>query len=162
MHFTYLAPHKLHVFGFLWDGCGKKNNIKLPSFRRVISAGAPVTPANIEQFSTMLVGPAQIHTPYGATEAVPIISIGSNEILAETKKLSEQGYGMCIGRPMCDTKIDIIKISDAPIIEFNEKLKLPENQVGEIIVQDDLVTKSYFNNKEANMLSKIPDHDGGF
>ncbi len=141
---------------------GKENNIKLPSLRRVISAGAPVTPANIEQFSTMLVGPAQIHTPYGATEAVPIISIGSNEILAETKKLSEQGYGMCIGRPICDTRIHIIKISDAPIIEFNEKLTMPENQVGEIIVQDDLVTKSYFNNKEANMLSKIPDHDGGF
>ncbi|MDA3915524.1 MAG: fatty acid CoA ligase family protein [Deltaproteobacteria bacterium] len=141
---------------------GKENNIKLPSLRRVISAGAPVTPANIEQFSTMLNDHAQIHTPYGATEAVPIISIGSNEILAETKKLSEQGYGMCIGRPICDTRIDIIRISDAPIIEFNEKLKLPENQVGEIIVQADLVTKSYFNDKEANILAKIPDNDGGF
>ena len=28
-------------------------------------------------------GPAQVHTPYGATEAVPFISIGSDEILAE-------------------------------------------------------------------------------
>jgi len=141
---------------------GKENNIKLRSLRRVISAGAPVTPANIEQFSTMLSYPAQIHTPYGATEAVPIISIGSNEILEETRKLSEQGFGMCIGRPICDTKIDIIKISDDPIIEFDEKLKLPENQVGEIIVQADLVTQSYFNNKKENMHAKISDHDDKF
>ncbi len=141
---------------------GRKNSVKLPSLRRVISAGAPVTPANIEQFSTMLSYPAQIHTPYGATEAVPIISIGSNEILEETKKLSEQGFGMCIGRPICDTKIDIIKISDDPIMEFNEKLKLPINHVGEIIVQANLVTQSYFNNKKANMLAKIFDTDDKF
>ena len=54
---------------------GKENGIRLPSLRRVVSAGAPVSPANIEQFCTMLGEEAQIHTPYGATEAVPIISI---------------------------------------------------------------------------------------
>ena len=141
---------------------GKENSIKLPSLRRVISAGAPVTPANIEQFSTMLSDPAQIHTPYGATEAVPIISIGSNEILAETKKLSEQGYGMCIGRPICDTKIKIIRITDKPITQLDDSLKTGENQVGEIIVQAELVTSNYFNNNKENLLAKIPDHDGRF
>jgi len=139
---------------------GKENNIKLPSLRRVISAGAPVTPANIEQFSTMLSDHAQIHTPYGATEAVPVISIGSNEILAETKKLSEQGYGMCIGRPICSTKVELIQINDDPITQFHDKLKSPENQVGEIIVQADLVTKHYFNNRKADLFSKITDPNG--
>jgi len=139
---------------------GKENNIKLPSLRRVISAGAPVTPANIEQFSTLLSDHAQIHTPYGATESVPIISIGSNEILAETKKLSEQGFGMCIGRPICDTRVEIINISDDPITQLHEKLKAPEKQVGEIIVKADLVTEHYFNNREADLLAKIPDPDG--
>ena len=93
---------------------GKENGVKLPSLRRVVSAGAPVSPANIEQFSVMLGDHAQIHTPYGATEAVPIISISSNEILSETRKLSEKGFGMCVGRPICDTKIKLIKISDGP------------------------------------------------
>jgi len=139
---------------------GKKNNIKLPSLRRVISAGAPVTPANIEQFSSMLSGHAQIHTPYGATEAVPIISIGSNEILSETRKLSEQGYGMCIGRPICDTRVKLIKISDDPITQIHDKLNVKENQVGEIIVNADLVTHHYFNNREADLLAKIPDGNG--
>src|SRR6056297_83292 len=94
---------------------GRENEIKLPSLRRVVSAGAPVSPANIEQFSSMLSNETQIHTPYGATEAVPIISIGSHEILLETRKLSEQGFGMCVGRPIENTEVKLIEISDEPI-----------------------------------------------
>ncbi len=139
---------------------GRENNIKLPSLRRVVSAGAPVTPANIEQFSSMLSGHAQIHTPYGATESFPIISIGSYEILEETRKLSEQGFGMCIGRPIGDTRVELIKISDDPITQLHDKLKVPEKQVGEITAKADLVTKHYFNNREADLLAKIPDPDG--
>lgn len=139
---------------------GKDNQIKLPSLRRVVSAGAPVTPANIEQFSTMLGSHAQIHTPYGATEAVPIISISSNEILSETRTLSEQGYGMCIGRPICDTQIKIIKTTDDPITQLHDRLVAGEKEVGEITVKAPLVTQQYFNNREADLLSKIPDPDG--
>ncbi|MBU2480697.1 MAG: AMP-binding protein [Proteobacteria bacterium] len=139
---------------------GRQNHIKLPSLRRVVSAGAPVTPANIEQFAAMLSSNAQIHTPYGASEAVPIVSIASNEILAETKALSEKGYGMCVGRPICDTQIQIIKITEEPVTQFHEKLVLPLTQVGEIIVKADLVTQQYFNDRKADLLAKIPDSDG--
>ena len=48
----------------------------------------------------MLTDEAEIHTPYGATEAVPVISIGSREILSETGRLSEQGHGICVGTPL--------------------------------------------------------------
>lgn len=139
---------------------GKENNVKLPSLRRVVSAGAPVSPANIEQFSTMLNDTTQIHTPYGATEAVPVISIGSHEILSETKKLSEQGFGMCVGRPICDTQVKLIKITDEPITQIRDSLLVPENQVGEITVKADLVTEQYFNSRESDLLAKIPDPDG--
>ena len=152
----FASPALLNRVGLF----GKQNNIKLPSLRRVVSAGAPVTPANIELFSRMLSDHAQIHTPYGATEAVPVISIGSNEILTETKILSEQGYGYCIGRPICDTRVKLIKISDDPITQLHEKLKVHENQVGEIVVKADLVTQHYFDNREADLLAKIPDPDG--
>ncbi len=139
---------------------GKENGIKLPSLRRVVSAGAPVSPANIEQFSSMLSDNSQIHTPYGATEAVPIISIGSHEILSETGKLSEQGYGMCVGRPIADTQVKLIKISDEPISQIEDALEVPENQVGEITVKADLVTEQYFNDTNADLLAKIRDPDG--
>ncbi len=67
---------------------------------------------------------------------------------------------MCIGRPICDTSIEIIKISDTPITQFHDNLIMPENQVGEITVKADLVTEHYFNNHEADLLAKIPDLDG--
>ncbi|MGD9825786.1 fatty acid CoA ligase family protein [Desulfobacter sp.] len=139
---------------------GQENGIKLPSLRRVVSAGAPVSPANIEQFSSMLSNDTQIHTPYGATEAVPIISIGSHEILSETRKLSEQGFGICVGRPIADTKIKLIKICDEPITQIRDNLEVPESQVGEITVKADLVTEHYFNNSNADLMAKIPDPDG--
>ncbi|MCG8533210.1 MAG: AMP-binding protein, partial [Desulfovibrionales bacterium] len=133
---------------------------KLPSLKRVISAGAPVSPANIEQFSTMLSQDAQIHTPYGATEAVPIISIGSREILSDTKHLSEKGFGMCVGRPIQDTQIRLIKITDDPITQIQDKFVVEEKQVGEITVKADLVTQNYFDNRQADLMAKIPDTDG--
>ena len=141
---------------------GKEAEISLPSLRRVVSAGAPVTPANIEQFSTMLEDHAQIHTPYGATEAVPVISIASREILQETRPLSEQGFGMCIGRPICNTQVRLITITDDPIVQWDENLVVPLGEVGEITAQADLVTRNYYRSPEADKLAKIQDQNGCF
>ncbi|MGD8251791.1 MAG: fatty acid CoA ligase family protein [Desulfobacterales bacterium] len=138
---------------------GKTNNVKLPSLRRVVSAGAPVSPANIEQFSSLLGPEAQIHTPYGATEAVPVLSIASREILSETRPLSEQGFGMCVGRPINDTRVRIIRISDAPIPTWSDTLVTKNGDIGEIAVQAPLVTRHYFQNPEADALAKIVDGD---
>jgi len=136
---------------------GKQKNITLPSLKRVISAGAPVAPSVIEQFASMLCENAEIHTPYGATEAVPVISISSNEILSETRKLSEQGYGICIGRPINDLDVQIIKISDHAIDKWSADLVVKDTEIGEITVRGDLVTRHYFEDPEADALSKIKD-----
>lgn len=138
---------------------GKKNGVKLPSLKRIISAGAPVSADNIEQFSALLDENAEIHTPYGATEAVPIISITSKEILTETRQLSEKGYGTCIGRPINDIDIRIIKISDDPIEEWSDDLMVARGDVGEITVKGALVSRQYFENHAANKLGKIRDGD---
>ncbi len=136
---------------------GRKNGVKLPSLKRVISAGAPVSADNIEQFSTLLAEDAEIHTPYGATEAVPIISIKSNEILNETRHLSDKGFGTCIGRPINAMDIRIIKISDEPIEHWSDDLLVPQGEVGEITVKGALVSRQYFENHAANRLGKIKD-----
>ena len=138
---------------------GKKRNIILPSLKRVISAGAPVLPSIIEQFTSMIGEDAWIHTPYGATEAVPIISITSDEILTETRKFSEKGYGICIGRPINDLKIRIIKISDDSIQKWSDGLVVEDGEMGEITVAGDLVTRRYFQNPEADAKAKIEDKD---
>lgn len=136
---------------------GKKRSIILPSLKRVICAGAPVSPSIIEKFASMLVEDARIHTPYGATEAVPIISITSDEILSETRKFSEKGYGICVGRPINDLKIRIIKISDNPTPKWSEDLLVQDGEMGEIAVKGDLVTRQYFERPDADAMAKIRD-----
>jgi olefin beta-lactone synthetase len=134
---------------------GRPNGVKLSSLKRVISAGAPVSADNIERFSALLNEDAEIHTPYGATEAVPIISIKSREILTETRQLSEKGFGICIGRPINNIDIRIIKISDDPIDIWTEDLMVSRGEIGEITVQGALVSRMYFENPAADALAKI-------
>ena len=147
----FASPALLNRVG----GYGKQHNIKLPSLKRVISAGAPVSADNIEQFRVMLNEDAEIHTPYGATEAVPIISIKSKEILTETRHLSEKGYGICIGRPINNIDIRLIKISDEPIDSWSDDLTVPPGEIGEITVRGPLVSRAYFEDPRATALAKI-------
>jgi acyl-coenzyme A synthetase/AMP-(fatty) acid ligase len=139
---------------------GRSRGIILPSLKRVVSAGAPVSLSNIKCFSSMLTEEAEIHTPYGATEAVPVISIGSREIFSETGKLSELGHGICVGTPLNGIDVKIIGISDDPVQKWSDDIILPDGEAGEITVKGDLVTREYFENPEADALSKIKDGDG--
>ena len=50
--------------------------------------------------SHLLAPEAQIFTPYGATESLPVCSIGSDEILRETRHQTDRGAGVCVGRPV--------------------------------------------------------------
>ncbi len=140
---------------------GEQHNVKLPGLKRVISAGAPVSPDNIGRFAAMLSEDAAIHTPYGATEAMPVLSIESREILSDTKKFSEKGFGMCVGRPLEGVEVRIIKITDAPIETWSDDLLVPEGDIGEITVRGDIVSRNYFEKPNADALSKIRDN-GGF
>jgi acyl-CoA synthetase (AMP-forming)/AMP-acid ligase II len=136
---------------------GKSKGIRLPSLKRVITAGAPAAPASIERFSSMLESEGEIHTAYGATEAMPVSSFGSNEILTETGDLSRQGYGMCVGRPIQGVDLKIIKTSDDPIAHWSDDLVVETGEIGEIVVQGEIVTSGYFKRPKNDMLSKISD-----
>ncbi len=126
--------------------------------RRVISAGAPAKPEVLEAFTqTYLREGVQIFTPYGATESLPVANIGSDEILAETRYLTEVGKGVCIGRPFAGMMVKIIRISDEPIAEWDEALCVPDGEVGEIVVRGPVVTKRYYNRDAATKLAKIVD-----
>ena len=142
---------------------GAQHNVKLPSIRRVISAGAPARAEDVERFSRMLSPGVEIFTPYGATEALPVSNIGSKEILEETRKLTEKGKGNCVGRSVHGIELGIIKITDEPIEAWSEDLLLPSGEIGEIVVKGPIVTQKYYNRQEATKLAKIPDaKNGGF
>lgn len=142
---------------------GKQKGIKLPTLKRAISAGAPVPSVVMERFTEMLEGDAQIFTPYGATEALPVCSIGSREILEKTKQLTDEGKGVCVGKPVEGIELEIIKISDKPVGKLSDDLKVGPGEIGEIIVKGPQVTKGYYKRFESTQLAKIEDPaDGGF
>jgi acyl-CoA synthetase (AMP-forming)/AMP-acid ligase II len=134
---------------------GAEHKVKLPSLRRVISAGAPVRPEVVERFTRLLAPGVQVFTPYGATEALPISSIGSDEILKETRFKTATGAGVCVGRPVPEVKVMIIRISDSPVPIWSDDLAVPVGEIGEIVVQGKVVTKEYFNRPDATALAKI-------
>lgn len=137
---------------------GEENHVRLPSLRRVISAGAPVSPRVIERFQSMLEETAAIHTPYGATESLPVATTSSHEILADTRHGTDRGAGTCVGVPVPSIEATIIGVDDDPVSDWNDELALPVGEVGEIVVKGPQVTREYFNAPAHNRLAKI--HDG--
>jgi olefin beta-lactone synthetase len=142
---------------------GEAQGIKLPTLRRAISAGAPMASRVLERFAAMLPPGAQVFTPYGATECLPVASIGSDEILGETRRRTDEGAGVCIGRPVPGLQARIIRISDEAIAQWDDALELPAGEVGEIAVKAPHATRAYFNLPAATALAKIQDPaSGGF
>ncbi len=131
-----------------------EQNIKLP-VKKILMAGAPVSGELIERVMKIMPAGGEIHTPYGATESLPIASMTGSEILADTWKKTQQGRGTCVGRPLPGIEIKIIRISDEPLSNWNNKLLCPDNKIGEIVVKGPVVTKAYDNNARENSLAKI-------
>ena len=127
----------------------------MPSLKRVLSAGAPVSAEIISRFQATLAPGRQIFTPYGATESLPVAVIGSREVLDETRAKTAQGAGTCVGRPVPGVQVSIIRITDEPIPEWSDSLLLPCGEIGEIIVQGPQVTREYFNRPDLTALAKI-------
>jgi olefin beta-lactone synthetase len=131
------------------------------TLRRVISAGAPVPASVIRQMVSLLPAGVQVHTPYGATEALPVATISSDEILGETAELTAHGKGVCVGRPVEGMTVRIIRIDDAPIPTWSDDLVLPDGEIGEIAVKGPVVTRSYYNRPESTALHKIAEPHTG-
>jgi olefin beta-lactone synthetase len=129
--------------------------ITLESVKKVLMAGAPVPYELLQRVRAILPEHAEIFTPYGATESLPIVSIESREILDETCQLSRAGAGTCVGRPLAGIDLAIIKISDQPIPRLSEITRLKPGERGEIIVSGAVVTRAYHNNPQATALAKI-------
>ena len=140
---------------------GQANQIELPTLKRAISAGAPVPAVVLERFTSMLSPGVQVFTPYGATESLPVCSIGSSAILNETRFATDLGEGVCIGKPVPGIVLEIIRITDEPLTDWQDELKVADGEIGEIVVKGPQVTRSYYNRVESTRLAKIADADTG-
>jgi olefin beta-lactone synthetase len=134
-----------------------ENQKTISSLQQVLMAGAPVSGELIARMTSILPAGAKIHTPYGATECLPIVSMKGKEILDSTWALTRTGKGTCVGRPLPGIRIKIIRLSDVVIEDLDDALVLPVGEIGEIIVCGGVVTRSYENNDQETHLAKIRD-----
>lgn len=148
----------------IWNRIGRHceaTGEKLPnSLRRVLSAGAPVPVHVIERMRRAFSNPdADIHTPYGATESLPVASISGREVLEQTAPQSQQGAGTCVGRLFPGIEVKIVETADGSIASLADTRELPRGKIGEIIVRGPSTTREYFQRPEATATAKIADHN---
>jgi acyl-CoA synthetase (AMP-forming)/AMP-acid ligase II len=85
--------------------------------RLLMSAGAPV-PAELLRRLSELLPNAQLHTPYGMTEGLPLTDISLPEIDAAEIEAAEigaagAGDGVCVGRPLPGVELLIAALDSA-------------------------------------------------
>ena len=132
--------------------------ISLP-VKKILMAGAPVSGELIKRVQQIIPPEGEIFTPYGATESLPLASITGKEILRETWPQTRQGRGACVGRPLPGMRVDIIAPVDGVIRSWEEAVKLPACEIGEIVAKGPVVTSAYDHNEPETRHAKIPDQD---
>jgi acyl-CoA synthetase (AMP-forming)/AMP-acid ligase II len=98
-----------------------------------------------------------MHTPYGATECLPVSTIEADEVLGQTEAKTDEGAGVCVGRKFDSIDWRIIRITDDPIATMNDAEVLPVGEIGELIVRGPQISPRYVTRPEANASSKIAD-----
>jgi olefin beta-lactone synthetase len=98
----------------------------LRRIRLVLSAGAPVSVSLLRRLSEVLPY-AELHTPYGMTEALPLTDISLPEL-----EHAGSGNGVCVGRPLPGVRLRI-----SPLDSLGRAIGSPTDQLeitGEICV----------------------------
>lgn len=132
--------------------------LTLPSIKRILIAGASLSPDLLRKLHSIL-PKAAVHTPYGATEALPVSTIEGKTLL-RTRPPFSAFAGTCLGKPVKGVNVRIIAPQEGPIVHFSQATCLAAGAVGEIIVQGPMVTETYDHLEGATALAKIPDEDG--
>jgi len=145
----------------VWNRVGQyceEQGAWIPSLRRILSAGAPV-PSHLLRKMKMAAPNAEIFTPYGATEALPVASISASEVLEETQDTSDQGGGTCVGSRFAAIEWKIIPIDENAIDSIDQVSPVEQGQIGELIVRGPVITRRYITSEEATAKAKIRDGD---
>ncbi len=159
-----IIDHKVtYSFGSpaIWNVVSRyclQENIVLP-LRKILMAGAPVSGELVERVLKIMAPGGEIHTPYGATECLPITSMTGSEIVGETWAQTQVGKGTCVGRPLPGITIEIMRTAVRPVQNYSQVAILPPGEIGEIIVKGPVVTRAYDHNPEENKASKMLDGD---
>jgi acyl-coenzyme A synthetase/AMP-(fatty) acid ligase/pimeloyl-ACP methyl ester carboxylesterase len=123
---VFASPAALRNVVATASGLTADNYAALARIRLVLSAGAPVAIPLLRRVQHLLPG-AELHTPYGMTEVLPVTDID----LPELEKVGS-GNGVCVGRPLPGVRLGL-----SPLDAFGRATSPPLHSVevtGEICV----------------------------
>ncbi len=126
----------------------------IPTLRKIFSCGAPVPAKVLRRTLNCVSAGAEMHTPYGATESLPIASIEAAEVLEETAERTDEGAGVCVGRKFDTVDWRVIRITDEPLASIDECEELPAGEIGELIVRGPQVSPKYLESRVASRESR--------
>lgn len=150
------SPALLKVLG---RHCAQEK-LHLPTLKRVLSAGAAVPADTVRLMQQAMGDEGAVHTPYGATECLPVASISSRELTTELVAATRAGRGTCVGRPVAPNRVEILRLMDDAAEVLHPEDLLPAGEVGEIIVHGPTSTDRYWRRDEQTRLAKTEDEDG--
>jgi len=130
------------------------------SLKNVFSCGAPVSADLLGSILSSAGAYSKVHTPYGATECLPVATIEAAEVRAETADKTADGAGVCVGRKFNSIEWRIIRITDEPIAEIAQTELLATGEIGELIVRGPQASPRYVTRTECNANAKIADVSG--
>lgn len=138
----------------------RERGVRFPSLRRLMIAGAPVGPGLIEGCLGLLPDEGDVHTPYGATEALPVASASGREILERHRRATESGSGNHVGSLAPFVEARVIAVTDEWIERWSDARPVADGEPGELVVRGPQVTLEYELDPEATAAAKIPDPGG--
>jgi olefin beta-lactone synthetase len=143
------------IWGKVADHC-EARGLKLPDLRRLLIAGAPVSGELLAKLRA-IAPHCETHTPYGATECLPVTTIAAAELLGEARQRALRGRGTCVGRPVSGVEIRVIRETDGAIATLADAAPCAPGETGEIIATGPSVTREYDGLPEATRAAKIAD-----
>jgi acyl-CoA synthetase (AMP-forming)/AMP-acid ligase II len=135
-------------------------NLTMPSLKRVIGAGAPITGPVERMLRAVMAPDGELAANYGATEAMPSTELGSREHLDGLWDLTEHGAGVCVGYGLPGVELKIIDIVDGAVDSIQDTAELSTGQIGEILVRGKHVSPEYYLDPDATRKNKVPDPQG--
>lgn len=143
----------------LADHC-EATGTTLPSLRRIVAGGAEV-PGPLFARVRPLLGPGgDLHSDYGATEALPVSEIAGATVVGETWARTEAGAGLCVGRPLHGVEVRIVAATDGPIATIDAATPLAAGEIGEVIARSPHISARYFRAADDDAANKIEDPTG--
>ena len=135
---------------------------ELPSLESVFSGGAPVPAWCVTGLREVLPEDARVFAGYGSTEALPMSTVESRELLDGLIERTRRGEGTCIGRPAHRIEARVVAITDDPLPTWEEVERRADELehtggIGELVVAGPNVSTRYAWPEQANAAGKITD-----